>query len=176
MGIVVTNKINHAFEWSPPPWLGALESVTIINPLALGVSKFGMAQYAVMAPLVSATVQLASTINRRLADPLQQQFGITPLITRLGVSLGLASVGIKVYPKVFKTIANTGIFGEIIQQKVAKGAGVIAGSSMLICARGCSPGSIICLSETAELLGGLFHWLKTRLPLPNNNTTQSGNN
>jgi hypothetical protein len=175
-GIVAVNRLNSGLNWQPPPWLGALEAVTVINPLALGFSGKSLRQYAVMAPLVAATVQVASTLNNRLAKPLHDQFNMPRLITRLAISLGFAGMGIKLYPKVFHAVAKTGLLGQEMKQQAAKGLSVLAGSSFITCARGCSPGSIICLSETAELMGGLTHWLKTQFrgtPNPTPNADQA---
>ncbi len=161
LGIVIVQKINQAMDWKPPAWLGALEAVTVINPLALGVSKKSMAQYVVMAPLVTGVVQLASLINKKLAPMLELDWAVPSWVTQLGISIGMGALGVIAYPRIFKAIASKGLLGKVIQSEALKGGALATGTAMVTCARGCSPGSIICLSETAEMLGGMGSWFSS---------------
>ncbi len=150
-GLLAVNRFNKALGWQPKPVENALETVAIINPLALGVSKTSLAQFSVIAPLVAGMVALMSFINNRYAEKVQDNLGIHPLITRLAMSVGFGVLGYKLFPK---------IFNRIFKNTAVLGAGLTSGAAfMTTCARGCSP-SIICMSEVAELFGGLWNWLR----------------
>ncbi|MGE0201275.1 MAG: hypothetical protein AB7P76_09930 [Candidatus Melainabacteria bacterium] len=161
-GIVAVNQLNKAMDWHPSTWQGALEAVTVINPLALGISNKSVAQMVVMAPLVTGVVQAATFLNEKVTEPLKEKLHIPTPITRLALSLGFAGIGIMVYPQIFKVVAHSGLLGRGIREEVlAGGAAAVAGSAMVTCARGCSPGSVVCLSETAEMMGGMANWFKS---------------
>ncbi|MDX2084577.1 MAG: hypothetical protein SFZ03_04230 [Candidatus Melainabacteria bacterium] len=161
LGIAAVHELNQALGWKPPPWLGALEAVGVINPLALGLSVGTVAQGVVMAPLVAGTVQLSQKLCQALDHRLEGR-NVPPWVPRLGVSLGLSAVGMAVYPKLFGAFKK--MLPEVIQAEINRGRAA-AGVVMATCPRGCSPGSIVCLSEMAEIFGGMLSWLREHLGL-----------
>jgi hypothetical protein len=174
LGLAAVQKINRAFNWKPPPWLGALEAVAAINPLTLGFSVASAAQAIIMAPLVSGSVHLAMLLNQAIRPKLPPENKWAPLLSQVLTSIGFAAVGLKLYPKIVKSIARQVAKAEGLPQSIRKGlsklskeGAVAAGASAVYCSRGCSMGSIICLSEAAELLGGFGTWMKSHLALNN---------
>lgn len=162
LGIDAVHKLNQAFEWRLPPWLGALEAVAVINPMAVGFSAKGLKQTAVMAPVVAGVVQGASLLHQKIAKPVQEQCQVSPLISQIGITLGLGLMSMLAYPKLYKLIASTGIIGKELKQEAAENASAFASATFASCARGCSPGSFICLSELADIVGSFGHWFRSR--------------
>jgi hypothetical protein len=145
LGILAVNKLNKALDWQPPPWLGGVEAVAVITPLAMKFNKASLKQAALLAPLVGAVVQAASWLNSKASEPLHEKFSIPPFVTRMTIALGMALAGLK----------------------ASKLLG-IGGAMAMTCARGCTPGSIVCLSELGEMVSGMKTWLQ------NKNTEQPG--
>lgn len=140
LGILSVNRLNRAFGYEPPPWLNGLQAVAVITPLTQGLdfvfSKKGVKQLAVIMPLVAGVVQSAVWLNKKLTPWLKDNWNVPPLATQLAVSTGMI------------------IGGAAISHKLLKNLGLGA-AAMTTCARGCSPGSVICLSEAGEMLGAL---------------------
>ena len=105
----------------------------------MGITKTSLKQFAIVAPLVAAVVQGAVTLSQKITQPLKDNWNIPPLATKLGISMGMIG------------------FGALVSHKLLKSLGLGAGV-MMTCARGCSPGSIICLSEAGEMLGSIKGW------------------
>jgi len=161
LGITAVHKINQAFDWHPSPWLGALEAVAIINPVAVGFSKNALKQTAVMAPLVAGVVQGASLIQAKIAQPLQKQWQIPPIVTQMGLTAALGLGTLMAYPRLYKRIAASGIIGKELQEKASEEATTFA-TTFTTCARGCSPGSFICLSELADISSSFVNWFHSQ--------------
>lgn len=137
LGIITVNKVNKALDWQPPPWLGGIEAVSVITPLTMRFGPGTLKQLVLMAPVVAVVVQAASVLNDWVTDPLKERFHIPRLVTRLGISLGLAAIGLK--------------FSKMLG---------IGGAVAMTCARGCTPGSIVCLSEVGEMFSGMKSGMK----------------
>lgn len=155
MGIFAVNRLNKGLNWQPSPMANAVETVAVINPLALGFSKLSLGQFAVMAPLIAGMVGVMTTINQKYGDTIQEKLHIPPLVTRLAMSVGFGVLGYKLFPK---------ILNRIFKNVATAGAATATGAAFVTtCARGCSP-SLICMSEVAELGGSLMNWLRGHKP------------
>ena len=75
-------------------------------------------------------------LNKALTPKLEERWNIPPLATQLAISSGMI------------------LGGALVSHKLLKSLGLGA-AALTTCARGCSPGSIVCLSETGEMLGVL---------------------
>jgi hypothetical protein len=137
LGIGAIHQINKAFDWQPPPWLAGLEAVAVITPLVMRFKAGTLKQVALLAPVVAGVVQLASELNKRITDPLQERANIPPVVTRLAIATALALGGMK----------------------VSKLLGM-GGAAAMTCARGCTPGSLVCLSEVGEMVSGMKSWFQ----------------
>jgi hypothetical protein len=158
LGISAVHKINQAFDWKLPPWLGALESIAVINPIAVGFSRIALKQTAVMAPLVAGTVQGASILKDKTSKPLQEKWQISPAVTQAGITATLGLAAMLVYPHAYRVLAKSGAIGEDLKQAAEKAT--IMATTFTTCARGCSPSSFICLSELADIWGSFVNWLQ----------------
>lgn len=165
LGISAVHKLNNALDLELPPWLGALEAVAIINPLAVGFTLNNLKQTAVMAPLVAGVVQGASSLTDKISKPIDENMNVPPIFTRLLLSIGIGIGAVLTYPRIYKSIASTGIIGKELKEKAAQGGSAFASATFATCARGCSPGSFICLSEMADMVGGFSTWFKSHLGL-----------
>lgn len=139
LGIKTVNAANNAFDFKPPPWLNGIQAVAAITPLTMGLSKASLKQFVFIAPLVAAVVQSAVILNKKATPVLKEKFNIPPLATQLAISTGMIGLG------------------AVASHKLLKNLGMGA-AAVMTCARGCSPGSIICLSEAGEMLGTLKNW------------------
>jgi len=162
LGIAAVQKLNQTIGWKPPPWLGALEAVSIINPIAVGISKHNLIQMGVMAPVVALVVQAASTLQKKIAPPLQEKYGTPPVLTRLGLSLVLGIGSLVAYPFIYRRIATSGLLGKALKEKALESGSAFASAAFATCARGCSPGSFICLGEVADVVGSFGSWDKSK--------------
>ena len=174
MGISAVHQVNQAFEWKLPPWLGALETLVVVNPLAAGFQVGATLQTVVMAPLVMGVVQGVSAISNRVEAPLKQDWNIPPIVTQVGLTT-LGGVGaFFIYPLFYKMVAQTGIIGKELKQQAEKSASAFATATFSTCARGCSPGSFICLGELADIGGSMGLWLKNKFSNNKESKTQAG--
>lgn len=161
MGILAVGKINEGFNFKPPPWLGAIEAVAVINPLTMGFTRRSLGQMLVMAPIVAGVVQGANVLNEASAERLKERYGIPKLLTRLAISAAMVVLGVKVYPPVLRKAAQFGVLGQAAKVEAQRTAGnVFVGTEALVCARGCCP-SVLCLSEIGEMVGAFGSWFKT---------------
>jgi hypothetical protein len=156
MGVLAVGSLNKALDWKPPTWLAALETVGVIAPLALGFKADGLKQLLVMAPLVAGVVTGAAKLHEAVDKKLEQEYKIPPLVTRLAISVGMAILGLKLYPVILKQVAKTGFLGQEIQKNANKAA---VGIGTIVCSRGCCT-SAICLSEIGEMAGAFVQWIK----------------
>jgi hypothetical protein len=162
IGIDVVHKLNQAFNLHLAPWQGALEAITIINPLAAGFSKNALKQTAVMAPLVACVVQAAHWTQNRIAKPLQLHWQIAPIITQAMITGILGLGAMFAYPHFYRMVASTGIIGKELKQKAISSATTLT-DTFSTCPRGCTPSSFICLSELADISGSFIHWFRSQL-------------
>ncbi len=137
LGIGALHKLNEGMNWKPAPWLGGAEAVAVITPLAMLFNKKTLTQTLIMMPLVAGIVQGANEIYKRVNPPLESKFSIPPVITGLGLSALITGASLSAYRYMG-----------------------ISAAAAIGCVRGCSPGSIVCLSELGELMGGMLNWLK----------------
>ncbi|MEB3286581.1 MAG: hypothetical protein VKJ04_03655 [Vampirovibrionales bacterium] len=175
LGIAAVQKLNRTLDWKPPPWLGALEAISIINPVAAGFSVANALQTIIMAPIVAGVVQGAHTLHNKIAEPIEQNYGVAPVFTRLGVSLLLGVGAILAYPKAFKVIVESRGYKALVNRipsaklkerileasATSVAASASGGAMFATCARGCSPGSFICLSEMADIVGSFTTWFNS---------------
>ena len=158
LGVSAVGRFNQAMDLKLPPWLVAIETAFVINPLVSGLSKKALLQTVVMAPLIAGVVQGANYLNNHLVEPLKEKAHIPPVLTRLGVTIGVMLIGVKAYPGLYKQVASTGVLGNEAKSKTAQ---VIIGTEALICGR-CGGSHLICMSEIGDYLGGMLNWLKSR--------------
>ena len=159
LGVAAAGQINKALNWSPPPWLGAVMAVALINPLVLGFKK-GLPQFAIMGPLVAGVVQGASWLNKKFGSVLKPKLEekldrkIPDWVPKVAISAAMITVGLLAYPRLFKAVATTGLLGAEAKAAAASGSRAMLGTSGAVCVRGCCP-SVICLSEIGEMVGGM---------------------
>jgi hypothetical protein len=175
LGIAAVQKLNQTINWKPPPWLGALEAVAIVNPIAVGVTKHNLIQMGVMAPVIASVVQLANTLQKKISKPLQDRYDTPPVLVRLGLSLALGIGSLIAYPFIYKRIATSGVLGKELKDQAMESGSAFASAAFATCARGCSPGSFICLGEVADVVGSLGTWNKNSKPNPSDNETSPNN-
>jgi len=173
LGIAAVQKLNQTISWKPAPWLGALEAVSIINPIAVGISKNNLIQMGVMAPVVAVVVQAASSLQKKIAPPLEEKYGTPPVLTRLGISLALGVGSLIAYPFIYRRIAGSGILGKELKDQALESGSSFASAAFATCARGCSPGSFICLGEVADVVGSFGSWDKSKNNVQTNNNASS---
>lgn len=159
LGIATVNSLNKAFDWKPPAWLVGLETVAVVHPLAVGLSLTTLKQMVVTMPFVAGVVQGTTWLNDQAAEPAKTHLSIPPLVTRLAISAAMLLISVKLFNKVYQPMLSKSFLGKWLGLEALHQTG----SAMFAttCARGCTPGGIICLSEAGEILGGLG--LKTRL-------------
>lgn len=156
LGLAVVRKLNEALDWKPPTWAGALEAVAIINTIALGVGKKQLVQMAVIGPLVAVIVQAASLLHQKVSKPVKDTLNVPPPITRLAIFTGFSLIGWKLNKPLLEAaqsaiVKNFPTWGK----NLMKDGGLLTGASLMTtsCARNCSPGSIICMTELGEAFG-----------------------
>ena len=89
-----------------------------------------------------------------------------PVVTQLLVATGFGALGIGLYPKIMKSIAAKVAKTNWMPEKAKSELTALSSAGVaLSCPRNCSPGSVICLSEVGELLGGFGNWIQTRFAL-----------
>jgi len=147
LGVLSVGEVNKAMTWRPAPWLGAIESVAVINPLVAGFSKRSMGQMLTMAPLIAGLVQGAQELHQYAAPQLKDRFKIPEWVTRLAVSAASIGVGLKVFPLMHRTVGST------------------IGTGAMMCSRGCCQ-ALVCMNEIADFCGGFANWFKRQfIPL-----------
>ncbi len=159
LGIGAYGSLKKAFNWNPPPWLGALGTVGVIGTLMAGFQKKSLVQLGVMAPVVAGVVQGANYLNDTVGHALEEKANIPKGITKLAVSIGMMIAGLKTYPVFLKGVALTGLLGKAARQEALKGS-ALAGGMLVACARGCCQGTVLCMSEIGEMLAAFGGWFK----------------
>ncbi len=150
LGIAATRQVNQATGWQPRPALAATETVALLTPMLHGFTPRALAMGTLTAPLVAGLSETATWVNRRVANPVAQQLQLPDWLPKLAVAGGLLWGGSKLTSAVFKRAQQWGAFGKLLAP------GAFAGG--ITCARGCTPGGVICLSELGEWLGGAGGW------------------
>jgi hypothetical protein len=163
LGIAAVQKLNQTINWKPPPWLGALQAVAIINPIAVGVTKNNFKQMLVMAPIIAGLVETASLLQKSVAKPMKDHYDTPPVLVRLGISLALGIGSLLAYPIIYRRIAATGIIGKELKEQAMNNSSAFASATFATCARGCSPGSFICLGEMADIVGSFGNWNEPKI-------------
>jgi len=158
LGIASVGQVNQALDWKPPVWLGALETTAIVNPLIAGFSQKTALQTVVMSPLIAGMVLGANYLNDQVATPLQDEYQIPPVLTRMGITLAMMAVGVKAYPKIYWQVATTGILGKEARKNATY---AMLGTQAIICSR-CGSNHLICISEIGDYLGSLGNWFRSR--------------
>jgi hypothetical protein len=175
LGLMGLKKLNQGLNVQLPSWLQVLQTLVVINPLVVGFGKNSFKQMALMSPFIVGTVEGTRILQNHLQDPAQQKLGISPLMTRLLVSATVGLLALLGYPRLYKAIASTGIAGKEFKNKAENELSTLASASFTTCARGCTPGSFICLSELAEIGGSLFQSFSVIKPSQHNNATLNSN-
>jgi hypothetical protein len=110
--------------------------------------------------MVAGIVQAASFLHQSVSKELKEEYGVPSLISRLAISVGMVILGVKLFPKIHKPLMQSAFFQKLFPKSNFSKTGSVLASTMTTCARGCTPGGIICLSEVGELLGGMGSWFK----------------
>ena len=63
-----------------------------------------------------------------------------------------------VYPRFYKMVATSGVLGQTMKKEAAQTPSALASATFSTCARGCSVGSFVCLSELADIVGSFGNW------------------
>lgn len=155
LGITGIKHLNEGLGWKPPVWLGAIQTVAILNPLLQGVSKASMGQLALLIPMVAGLVEGTKVAGDKLEPSLHEQFQVPPVLTRIALSVGTTILGIFAFHKVYNTAALKGLLGE--EAKMLAASGTLA--AVPVCTRcgGCA--SVVCASEVGDFVGSLKDWL-----------------
>jgi hypothetical protein len=165
-----------------------METVAVLQPLMAGFGRSSLKQALVLMPLVGLLVQASAVLSRRMGAWLQNTAGIPPAWTRLGVGLGMMLLGARTLPQATEKILRLTLekqaglkgapLGRLGTQKALSAAALAeetlhatslpAATSGFAstCARGCTPGGVVCLSELGEVLGGFGTWLRTGASAP----------
>ncbi len=167
LGIFSVSQFNKAFDLKPPAWAQGLQTVGVIHPLTMGFSASALPHLALMMPLVAGVVETANRLQDTVGEAIHDKTGVPKMVLRLILSFGLAGLGMKVYPKLFETLARRNLLGKTAKETAQKGGAAVAGSAMVTCARGCTPGGVICMSELGELLGSMGGGLGSQLDTNN---------
>src|SRR5690606_9445241 len=102
LGIAGINQLNQGLDWRPPLWLGTLQTVSILTPLLQKLEKGWLRQFFLLAPLITALVQVNHWISEKLEGPLERRLNVPPLVTQLGFSALTMIVGMKAFPPLDK--------------------------------------------------------------------------
>jgi hypothetical protein len=163
LGVAAVNQFNQAFGWKPPAWLSAIETAAIINPMLLpsGFSRRSAMQTLIMAPLIALIVLGTGYLNKNVIEPLNEKYHLPAPLTRLGLTIGMLALGVRVYPQIYEKAATTGLMGQeakILVEKASTQA--LTGDSMAVCST-CGGNHIICMTDIADFFGGMVNWLKS---------------
>jgi hypothetical protein len=152
LGLTSLNQLNKALNWQPPPWLHAMGNVALITPLISGFEKKAFKSVLWMAPAVAALVQVTHWISDNAEKPLQNNFGIPPLVTRLACSVASMGLGFWALPKVSQ-LSN--LLGTATKEESA----AAAASAVQTCPSGCCSGSVLCMNELLNYGGAMGNWV-----------------
>lgn len=159
LGIGTVQKVNEGFGWKPPAWLGAIETVAIMNPIATGIlthtggfSFKMLGDTVVMSALLAPMVQLTTYINETAIPWTKENLKIPSWVPQVGITAGMIYLGLKVYPKVLKGLYSLEWFKKLAQEE---SQAMTATVGAITCSRACCAGSILCLTEIGEMLTAL---------------------
>ncbi|HEY9687071.1 MAG TPA: hypothetical protein V6C52_08870 [Coleofasciculaceae cyanobacterium] len=155
LGIAGVNQFNKAINWRPPAWLGAIETVALINPIMLG--RKGLPQLPGMAVLVSGMVGATNLLSNRAEPFLEDKLNLPPGLTRFILSVGTTILGLATYP----IAARSGALGT--SAKAQAQSNLTAASGMTACARCGSAHGLICMTDIGEFFGALGNWFHSKL-------------
>jgi len=164
LGVYAVAQVNKAMGWQPVPWLQGVETMTAITPLMSGLSRYGVGQWLVHAPLIGALVQGAHAINQALSKPLKDDYGVPVLVTRLATSAVLMTAGYFAIPPVTRYLLKAPLSKRWFPPPKEASVGATLAGAMTTCARGCTPGGLLCMSELSELVGSLGQWASGQAP------------
>jgi hypothetical protein len=150
LGILSVNQFNQALNWQPPAWLRGIQAVGTITPMMQKFSMNTLAQVALLSPLVAGEIKLINWLNNHTGPALEEKAKVPKIVTSMGWMLAFTVAGFVIYPKFWAFLVEQKFLNPNAQTELLAAAGMAT-----ICPRGCSPGSVICLSEAAEFLGGL---------------------
>jgi hypothetical protein len=162
LGLGAVNHINKGMNWNPPPWLQAAETVLVLHPITSGITKRSIGQLAFTLPYVVAIVEANILLGKgylwakerftgQKQDPNQPDTWDS-LLFKLASSVAFAAAGVKAYPKLYEEIGKTGILGQANKKHAMD---LSSGVALITCARGCCQGTVVCLTEMGEILGGM---------------------
>ncbi len=156
LGIAAVTKLNEAADYKPPPWLAAMQAVAVITPLShlkTGLGWHTLGQTAVFAPFVAGIVQASRFVAGKLEKPLEEQFDVSPNVTRMATSIAFMLAGIKTTPAITKLFKNTGI----LEPKGGNLSGsTVANTAVAVCRCGGCTGAV-CISEVTEFVGAFIN-------------------
>jgi hypothetical protein len=164
LGIASMSQMNKAFNWTPPPWLGALMNVSLMAGLMTGLTRSSLKVIAILGPCMAALVQGTQYIGDKLEKPLHDNYNIPPWATRLGLSVISMGTGLMAFSPFFKWISPKmpSVFQE--QESAATAAKANQAKNPAIISTGCGCcGGPICLNETANYGVTAFDAVKKQL-------------
>lgn len=172
LGVYAVAQLNKALGWQPPPWLQGIETMSAITPLMSGVSRYGVGQWLTHAPLIGGLVQAAHLLNQSVSPKLKDEFGVPVLVTRLITSALITALGYWAIPPITKHLLKMPLPKRWFPPPKEGSVGATLAGAMTTCARGCTPGGLICMSELSELIGSMGLWAHGQ---NNNNPSPSRN-
>lgn len=174
--IATVRSLNKALDWHPPAWLATIETLGVINTIALGFTKKAAWTTVLMAPILMGVVEATKLFADKVGEPLEDKTKIPGFLSKFAVSVGLMFLGIKMYPLFKRFVAQPKIVENWLSQakviskaeidhwakkpswfKMSEEGSTLFGAEAAGCA--CC-GSIICLNEiagVASALMGHFH-------------------
>jgi cytochrome c553 len=155
LGVAGVNQFNKAINWHPPAWLGALETVALINPIMLG--RKGLPQLPGMAVLVSSMVGATNFLSNRAEPFLEDKLNMPPGLTRFILSVGTTILGLAAYP----AVARSGALGASAKEQAQ--SNLAAASGMTACARCGGAHGLICMTDIGEFFGAIGNWFHSKL-------------
>jgi hypothetical protein len=165
LGVKAVDETNKAGDWTPPPWLLALQTVTVLAPLTHGVLN---PKAYKQLPLLALTVPALVEGTHRLSDISKHQLEAHPEVPipkwmpATLIPLASTIAGIVLLRSVVKTPAYQRFTGDA---EAGHGAGTtIVGTEAIICGR-CGGSHLICMSEIGDMLGSFGAWI-TGKPRP----------
>lgn len=136
LGVGVVNSVNKAIDKEPPPWLNALQTVTVLTPM-MGASVFSKAtwkHFPLLAFGVPLLVQVTSWGQQQMLKkdsiPKWVPNTLLPLASTIGGMLGLRAF-------------------------IAKSSGQVMGAEMTVCMR-CGGMHLVCPAEIGEFFGAFL--------------------
>jgi hypothetical protein len=159
LGVKAVDETNKAGGWTPPPWLLALQTVTVLAPLTHGVLN---PKAYKQLPLLALTVPALVEGTHRLSEVATQQLEAHPEVPvphwlpNTLIPLASTIVGIVTLRNIVKMPTYQQFLGDA---EAGHGAGTtIVGTEAVICGR-CGGSHLICMSEIGDMLGSFGAWL-----------------